>query len=117
MYDLRPIKFQLFSIPTDLLIPLTEPWMKYDVLTYNALHRSLLAGARAVHLHASQLAIETVDIIRQGGCEVHAWGINDQRSLEIASTLQINRLCTDNLRQALNFREELKHENVTRNQR
>jgi len=99
------------GVPTDLLVPLSEPWMKSDVLAYTALQRSRLAGARAVHLHASQLAGETIQAIRAGGCEVHAWGVNERRSLELANELQISRLCTDNLRQAITFREALRNDN------
>jgi glycerophosphoryl diester phosphodiesterase len=102
------------GVPVDLLIPLSEPWMErkdpseVDVLAYLALQRGRLAGARAVHLHASQLSAGTVNFIRSGGCDVHAWGINDQKSLVSASELKISRWCTDNLPQALLFREELK---------
>lgn len=94
-------------VPVDLLIPLSESWMKADVLAYTALQRGRLAGARALHLHASQLSEETVNFIRQGGCNVHAWGINDRNSLEIVRELKISRLCTDNLSQALSFRTEV----------
>jgi len=96
------------GVPVDLLIPLTETWMKNDVLAYTSLQRSYLAGARAVHLHSSQLTDEIVSVIREGGCEVHAWGINDPSSLEVAEKLKIPQICTDNLRQAIQFREELK---------
>lgn len=116
--------------PTDLLIPLSEPWMKADVLAYTALQRGQMAGARAVHLHASQLFDEIVTSIRlgapasgrtpprhsvdnsatphRGGCEVHAWGINDSLALEVAQKLGIERICTDNLQLALNFRNGIK---------
>jgi glycerophosphoryl diester phosphodiesterase len=102
------------DVPVDLLVPLSEPWMKQkdpsegDVLAYTATQRGRLAGARAVHLHASQLTRETVDFIRRGGCDVHAWGINDRKSLESVREFEILRLCTDNLSQALFFREELR---------
>jgi glycerophosphoryl diester phosphodiesterase len=103
-------RFQQFlpGVPVDLLIPLSEPWMKADVLAYTALQRGRLAGVRAVHMHASQLSEETVNFIRRGGCDVHAWGINDRKSLEIVHELEISRLCTDNLPQALSFREEMR---------
>ena len=94
------------GLPVDLLIPLSEPWMKADVLGYTALQLGKLAGARAVHLHASQLTLGTMDFIRQGGCDVHAWGINDRQALKTASELQITRICTDNLELALQFRLE-----------
>ncbi|MCU0488253.1 MAG: glycerophosphodiester phosphodiesterase [Anaerolineales bacterium] len=94
------------GIPVDLLVPLNEPWMKADVLAYTALQRGLLAGARAVHLHASQLSPETVNSIREGGCEVHAWGVNDHPALNTARDLQIKKVCTDRLRLALQYRKE-----------
>lgn len=100
------------GIPTDLLIPLSEPWMKPDVMAYTALQRGRLAGARAVHLHASQLSAETVQTIRQGGCEVHAWGINDPESFALACELHIPRLCTDHLRQILQLNKEIHYGNT-----
>ena len=100
------------GIPTDLLIPLSEPWMKSDVLAYTALQRGRLAGARAVHLHASQLSDDAVSIIRNGGCEVHAWGINDPGAFAAAWELQIPRLCTDNLQQILKYHEDTRYETI-----
>ncbi len=101
------------GIPTDLLIPLSEPWMKTDVMAYTSLQRGRLAGARAVHLHASQLSDEVVSTIRQGGCEVHAWGINDQGSFATACELQIPRLCTDHLEQIIKLHKETYRGNVS----
>ncbi len=95
------------GIPVDLLVPLNEPWMKADVLAYTALQRGKLAGARAVHLHASQLTPATVNSIRKGGCEVHAWGVNDRPALNTARELQIKKVCTDRLRLALQYRKEV----------
>lgn len=94
------------GVPTDLLIPLNEPWMKADVLAYTALQRGRLAGARAVHLHASQLSTGVVEYICQGGSEVHAWGVNDQQAFEASRRLGIKRICTDALSLALNYRQE-----------
>lgn len=94
------------GIPVDLLVPLNEPWMKADVLAYTALQRGKLAGARAVHLHASQITPVTVNSIRKGGCEVHAWGVNDLPALNTARDLQIKKVCTDRLRLALQYRKE-----------
>jgi glycerophosphoryl diester phosphodiesterase len=101
------------GLPTDLLIPLSEPWMKSDVMAYNALQRGRLAGARAVHLHASQLSDEVVSTIRRGGCDVHAWGINDPESFATACELQIPRLCTDDLIQILKLHKDTYHGNIT----
>lgn len=94
------------GIPVDLLVPLNEPWMKADVLAFTALQRGKLAGARAVHLHASQLTLATVNSIRKGGCDVHAWGVNDLPALNTARDLQIKKVCTDRLRLALQYRKE-----------
>lgn len=105
---LERFKALLPGVPCDLLIPLNDPWMKPDVLAYTALQRGKLAGARAVHLHASQLSLDAVCAIRAGGCDVHAWGINDIQALNTAYNLQIERICTDNLQQALEFREEIR---------
>jgi glycerophosphoryl diester phosphodiesterase len=93
------------GIPVDLLIPRSEAWMKHDVVAYTALQRGLLAGARAVHLHPTQLDEESIRYIRQGGCEVHAWDVNDLDSLALVRSLEIPRLDTDFLQQALEFRE------------
>jgi glycerophosphoryl diester phosphodiesterase len=93
------------GVPTDLLIPRSEPWMRQDVVAYTALQRGRMAGARAVHLHPSQLDKETVGLIRSTDMEVHAWDVNDFCSLELVRELGIPRLDTDALRQALDFRE------------
>lgn len=91
------------GVSTDLLIPLNEPWMKADVMAYSALQRGKLSGARAVHLHASQLSREVVGYIREGGVEVHAWGVNDFQGFETARFLNIGRICSDALSLAVQY--------------
>lgn len=95
------------GLPTDLLFPRSESWMKLDVVTHLAIHRSRLARARAVHLHPTQLTPEVVAAIRQAGIEVHAWDVNDQASLGLAAELRIPRICTDDPLPALAFRQRL----------
>lgn len=94
---LHDFRRSLPGVPTDLLVPLSEPWMGLDVLAYFAAQRGRLAGARAVHLHASQLSAPVVETIRAQGLEVHAWGVNDAANLAQALELGIPRLCTDQL--------------------
>ena len=93
------------EVPIDLLIPRSEPWMGRDVVAYTALQRGRMAGARAVHLHPSQLDFDTVNLIRKGGCEVHTWDVNDHASMKVVQELRIPRLDTDTLQLALAFRE------------
>jgi glycerophosphoryl diester phosphodiesterase len=95
------------GICADLLFPRSESWMKLDVVQYQAIHRARLAHARAVHLHPTQLTEEVVAAVRRNGIEVHAWDVNDVASLELAASLGLPRLCTDDLRQALAFRERV----------
>ncbi len=95
------------GLATDLLFPRSEPWMKQDVTTYTALHRSKLARARAVHLHPSQLTSEVVETVRDAGLEIHAWDVNDQPSLQQMAILGIPVICTDRFEQANRFRETL----------
>jgi glycerophosphoryl diester phosphodiesterase len=99
------------GITVDLLFPRSENWMKLDVVQYQAIHRSRLAHARAVHLHPTQLSETVVSAIRQQGFEIHAWDVNDEQSLEIVTKLGIPRLCTDKFKQAFAFREKnvIKH--------
>jgi glycerophosphoryl diester phosphodiesterase len=102
---LERIRRLLPGIPVDLLIPRSEPWMRRDVVAYTALQRGWLAGARAVHLHPTQLNEETIRYLRRGGCEVHAWDVNDMNAFALVRALEIPRLDTDCLKQALEFRE------------
>ncbi len=76
-------------------------------MLYQALHRSRLAHARAVHLHPSQLSGTVVSTLRGNGIEVHAWDVNDQHSLESVAVLGIPRLCTDRFQEAHAFRQNL----------
>jgi glycerophosphoryl diester phosphodiesterase len=91
----------------DLLFPRSESWMKLDVVQYQAIHYSRLAHARAVHLHPTQLTETIVTALHHQGIEIHAWDVNDEQSLLMIARLGIPRLCTDNLRQALAFRDHL----------
>jgi glycerophosphoryl diester phosphodiesterase len=102
---LRAFQRRMPGIPTDLLIPRSEAWMGRDVAAYSALQRGRMAGARAVHLHPSQIDRETVELIRQADLEVHAWDVNDRAALQLVAEFQIPRLDTDQLQQAITFRE------------
>jgi glycerophosphoryl diester phosphodiesterase len=95
------------GVPTDLLLPRSESWMKLDVVAHLAIHRSRLARARAVHLHPTQLSPQVVAAIRSAGIEVHAWDVNDEASLSLSAELGMPRICTDYLGQAQAFRQRM----------
>jgi glycerophosphoryl diester phosphodiesterase len=95
------------GLTTDLLFPRSEPWMKLDVVAYLALHRARLAGARAVHLHPSQLNTEVVSFIRTGGIEIHAWDVDDLEALNQIMALAIPKFSTDKTLQAIKFRKKI----------
>jgi glycerophosphoryl diester phosphodiesterase len=95
------------GLATDLHQHRSEEWMKLDVVAHLALHGARLAGARAVHLHPTQLSPEVVDTVRAAGIEVHSWDVNDRRSLAVVQGLRIPKFDTDNLPLALDFREGL----------
>jgi glycerophosphoryl diester phosphodiesterase len=95
------------GLATDLIQRPTEAWMKLDVVTYVAVHTARLAGARGVHLHPTQLSSEVVRGVRAAGLEVHSGFANDAHALRKIQQLGIPKFDTDNLRQALEFREAL----------
>jgi len=91
------------GISSDLLFPLSEPWMKPDVVAYQAIQSARLAQAGVVHLHTTQLIDEVVNPIQRQGIEVHAWDVDDLHSLEQAVDLGVKRICTNNFQQAMNY--------------
>jgi glycerophosphoryl diester phosphodiesterase len=93
------------GLPTDLLFPRSEDWMKWDAVAYLAIQRARLAHARAVHLHPTQLSSAIVSAIQQCGISVHAHDVNDERSLKLAAELGIPRICTDRFQEARVFRD------------
>jgi glycerophosphoryl diester phosphodiesterase len=95
------------GLATDLLYPRSEPWMKLDVVAYQAFHRARLAGARAVHLHPTQLTKDVISYIRTHGIDIHAWDVNDEESLQISIQYKIPRLCTDQFQLAFDFRKKI----------
>lgn len=92
------------GLATDLLSPRSELWMSPEVCAYWALHRGRLAGARAVHLHPTQLSSDVVATIRSAGLDVHAWEVNDEQSLARVVELGITKVCTDQPRRLLHAR-------------
>jgi glycerophosphoryl diester phosphodiesterase len=94
------------GLATALLFPRSEDWMRSDVVAYAAMHRARLAGTDAVHLHPSQLGEEIVASIRAAGIEVHAHSVNDLPSLELAMTLALPWICSDEPERAAAFRRE-----------
>ncbi|TKJ28096.1 MAG: hypothetical protein CEE40_12435 [Chloroflexi bacterium B3_Chlor] len=95
------------GLATDLLFPRSEDWMGLDVIAYLAIHRARLARARAVHLHPTQLSPEVVSTVRSSGIEVHSWDANGMESLRTVAELGIPKFDTDELQQALDFRQRL----------
>lgn len=102
------IKEQCPGITTDLLYPLTQPWMKLDVVAFEALHKARLAQARAVHLHPSQLSKEVVHFVRNGGVDIHSWDVNDEGALQACVDFEIPKICTDHYEVAASFRNQVK---------
>jgi glycerophosphoryl diester phosphodiesterase len=92
------------EVATAYLFPLSEPWMRLDVVAYAALHGARMAKADAVHLSPNQLGEEVVGSIRAAGVEVHAHAVNDRAALELAARLAVPWICTDSPEQALAFR-------------
>jgi glycerophosphoryl diester phosphodiesterase len=101
------IQQQCPGLPTDLLFPRSEDWMRADAVTYSAIHRARLGRARAVHLHPTQLSPEVVSAVQRHGIQVHAWDVNDEQSLKLAAELDIPRICTDRFQQARDFRQRM----------
>jgi glycerophosphoryl diester phosphodiesterase len=95
------------GLATDLLYPRSEPWMKPDIVAYQAFHLARLAGARAVHLHPTQLTADVISFIRQFGIEIHAWDVNSEESLQISEQYKIPRICTDQFQLAFDFRNKI----------
>ena len=95
------------ELAIDLLQHRSEEWMKLDVVAHLALHGARLAGARAVHLHPTQLSPQVVNTIRAAGIEVHSWDVNDRRCLAMVQELSIPKFDTDDLPLALQFRDGL----------
>ena len=91
------------GLATGFLFPLSEPWMRLDVVAHAALHGARLSKAEAVHLSPNQLSDEVVATIRAGGVEVHAHAVNDQSALELAARLGVPWICTDAPERALAF--------------
>jgi glycerophosphoryl diester phosphodiesterase len=92
------------GLATAHLFPLSEPWMRLDVVAYAALHSARLAKADAVHLSPTQLSENVTKTIRSGGVEVHAHAVNDQAALELATRLGVPWICSDVPEEALAFR-------------
>jgi glycerophosphoryl diester phosphodiesterase len=86
------------------LFPLSEPWMRLDVVAYAALQTARLAKADAVHLHPNQLSEEVAATVRDGGVEIHAHAVNDEAALELAKRLGLPWICSDAPERALAFR-------------
>lgn len=102
---LRDVRRVCPGIVSALLFPRSEDWMHLDVVAYAALERARLAQAQVVHLHPTQLTAEVVRYVRAGAVEIHAWQVNDLRSLQLACDLEVPSICTDEVEQAVAFRQ------------
>jgi glycerophosphoryl diester phosphodiesterase len=103
---LTGLRAECGGIASALLFPRSEPWMRPDVVAYAALQRARLAGADAVHLDPGQLSDVSVASIRAAGIEVHAHSVNDVASLDLAATLALPWICSDEPERAMQFRRE-----------
>ena len=105
---LREIQARCPGLVTDLLGVRSEAWMTPEIETHLAIHRARLAHARAIHLHPTQLLPTSVAAIRAAGIEVHAWDVNDAHALDTVTALHIPRICTDRLKDALDYRVRIR---------
>ncbi|MBN1667853.1 MAG: glycerophosphodiester phosphodiesterase [Anaerolineales bacterium] len=103
---LRDIHTKCPGLATDLLYPRSQPWMKLDIVAYEAVQRSRLARARGVHLHPTQLNAAVVEQVRAAGLAVHAWQVEDLETLDLVSTLKIPRFSTENIPMAVSYRQQ-----------
>lgn len=90
-------------IPVDILTPRGEPWMTSDYIAYQGIQRGRLAGARAVHLDASQVSGSVVEQIRDSGFSVHVHGVDTRETLTTVLDLGIERFDTDHLGDVLQW--------------
>lgn len=104
---LLKIKTEYPGIITDLLYPRSEPWMRQDVIGYEALHKAKHAQTRAIHLHPGQLSDEVVDPVREAGIEIHAWDVNDEPALQTIVEYNIPKVCTDQFELTASFRNRM----------
>ncbi len=102
------------DLPVDLLYPRSPEWMKLDVAAYEAAQRARLAGARAVHLHPTQLSDEAIAVVHGAGVQIHCWDVNNRDDLRLIAAYGIPRICTDNPAQALEFRKRFDDLHVMR---
>jgi glycerophosphoryl diester phosphodiesterase len=101
---LRDVRLACPGIVTALLFPLSEDWMRLDVVAHAALQRARIAQAQVVHLHPTQLTTDVVKHVRAGEVDVHAWQVNDSEALQLAMDLGMSSICTDKLEEAVAFR-------------
>ncbi len=103
---LRDFHLECPNIPIDFIFPRSESWMKLDVVSYAAIQRARQAGARAVHLHPTQLSSQVVDEMGKNNLEIHTWDVNDEQTLKAVADLSIPQICTDNFQQIKNLRQQ-----------
>lgn len=107
---LQELRRRCPGLAADLLFPRPEPWMKADVTAYTALQRARQVGARAVHLHPSQLTESVVKTIQSSSIVIHSWDVNTPEALQKTWELGISRIDTDQPEQALDFRRKVRYE-------
>jgi glycerophosphoryl diester phosphodiesterase len=104
---LREFQRECPNIPIDFIFPRSESWMKLDVVAYAAIQRARQAGARAVHLHPTQITSEVVDRVVKSNIEIHTSDVNDEQTLKVIADLNIPKICTDDFQRIKNLRQHL----------
>jgi glycerophosphoryl diester phosphodiesterase len=88
------------GLKTGLLCPEYAFWMRWNAGMEWMLRRAGRVGARAVHLHASQLSAKTAAAINRRGFETHVWDVNGQKKCSDALAWSIASICTEEVRTA-----------------
>jgi glycerophosphoryl diester phosphodiesterase len=101
---LATLRTQFTELRTALLYPRSEAWMTPEIVAYFSRHRARQAQATAVHLHPTQLTENVVFAVRSASMEVHAWDVNDVRTLQLCADLDVPSITTDHLERALDWR-------------
>jgi glycerophosphoryl diester phosphodiesterase len=92
---LRAFQSHVPEITVDLLVSRNPAWMQEDVLGYASVKMGQLAGARAVHLHPTQLSKELIQFVLREGMQIHSYDVNNQEYLDKVLTLEIPRFDTE----------------------
>lgn len=105
-FVLQKLKECIPSSSIGMFVNNKENWMDEELFDKLLIENGTLGNVTYIHLNESMITKKRVDLLHSSGFLVHAANCNNKEALQLAFSLGVEKLTTDELKLALNERQK-----------